>query len=504
MTTSCSPATPSGSRLVATTVNPSHLPSNASTTWATAAVTCSQLSRTRRRGWPSMHSAARRIGSSKASTRRSCSDAPSPAATVAATAGPWTGASSTNETATWRARSRAHSDATRVLPTPAGPVTVTRRSVRSSRRASSRCAAEERRRLAWERGARRRDRPERQRRPEPRVVVEHRPFELHQLRARFQSELVAEEPAGRPEDLERTGLATRSVERECQLGLEALPQRVPGDEIGEELAHVVVASERQLGFHEALVGREHQLLQSHGRLACEPAVGQLGQRWPPAQRDRLPVPCRRRALVTGLDGFTGVLEGRLQAGHVRGQRAEPQDVPGALAPDGGPPQQAAEAGDHRLQRVGGVGRRVVRPRSPRRAGRRRPRRGASSARSASTDCSLGPGTREKPAVVRAPRRGRGDIPSGCVRRACALPRVGTLVAHELSPVSVARRMIRAWTGRVGAHRRCRRPAPRRPSATGRGSPPSSRAPPMPGTSSMPRSRPTTASSSPMSPAASST
>ena len=132
--TSTSPGTPSCSRLVVRIRSRGHPASNCSASLAQSSTTCSQLSSTSSTR-PSTHAF------STVSTRsRPGSSRPSAVATAAVTTDPaGSGASSTHHSPPRydRRTSGISSTASRVLPTPAGPVSVTNRCRWSSGRRSS-------------------------------------------------------------------------------------------------------------------------------------------------------------------------------------------------------------------------------------------------------------------------------------------------------------------------------------------------------------------------------
>ena len=120
-----SPGRPSGSRLVASTVSSPASTSASATKAAAASMTCSQLSRTNRVGAPATVAA-----SWPAAERPGCSRAPRADNTAPATAcGSSMGPSSIHQTppGCLAPASPATASASRVLPTPPGPSSVTRR-----------------------------------------------------------------------------------------------------------------------------------------------------------------------------------------------------------------------------------------------------------------------------------------------------------------------------------------------------------------------------------------
>jgi hypothetical protein len=121
----CSPATDSGSRLVATTRTPGAARSTSSTTRAAASSRCSQLSSTSSSCLSRRYDRSNATGSVAVWSRR-----PSAASTALGTsAGSRTSASSTSQVPAGKPRPRsvAIRTASRVLPTPPGPTRLTRR-----------------------------------------------------------------------------------------------------------------------------------------------------------------------------------------------------------------------------------------------------------------------------------------------------------------------------------------------------------------------------------------
>ena len=86
------------------------------------------------------------------------------------------------------------------------------------------------------------------RRSERRVLLEDRALEVAQRGARLDAELVDQRRAGRPEGLERVGLAPGAVERQHLQRAEALVQRVLGDQRVELRDQLGVAAAREVGL----------------------------------------------------------------------------------------------------------------------------------------------------------------------------------------------------------------------------------------------------------------
>ncbi len=112
------------------------------------------------------------------------------------------------------------------------------------------------------------------------------PLEGPQLRTRLEADLLGQDGAGAPAGAQRFGLAAAAEEGEHQLGVEALAQRVGGDELVERDDDIGVAARRQLPVDHALVGGHHDLVQARRRVAGEGMIEQVHERRPPQERDR--------------------------------------------------------------------------------------------------------------------------------------------------------------------------------------------------------------------------
>ena len=122
---------------------------------------------------------------------------------------------------------------------------------------------------------------------ERRVLPQDRPLEPLQLLARLEPELVRQLAPGHPVASQRLGLAAGAVEREHQLAAQALPQRMLGDERLELADELGVTAERQVGVDPLLERRQPQLLQPRDLGLGERLVGEVGERRPAPQRERL-------------------------------------------------------------------------------------------------------------------------------------------------------------------------------------------------------------------------
>ena len=135
-----------------------------------------------------------------------------------------------------------------------------------------------------------------------RVVGEDPLLELHQRGRRVEAELLDEHLAMVPQDAERVRLATGAIERDHELGLERLAERVRTGERLDLGDHLRRPAARQLGLDQPLVGDEPQLFEPLGLRARPVLVGELGVRVAPPERQRLAQhrrrPRRRRRVPT--------------------------------------------------------------------------------------------------------------------------------------------------------------------------------------------------------------
>ena len=115
-------------------------------------------------------------------------------------------------------------------------------------------------------------------RVEGRILAQDRALEPLQGGPGFQAELADHHLAGRPVGAERFGLPSAAVQREHQLPVQALAQRVHRDQCLELADDVGVAAEGQVGLDPVFDRAEPELLQPPGlhlreRLAAEVAEG---------------------------------------------------------------------------------------------------------------------------------------------------------------------------------------------------------------------------------------
>jgi hypothetical protein len=121
----------------------------------------------------------------------------------------------------------------------------------------------------------------------PRVLRENPSLELMELAARVQPELVAQASARTARGLKRVGLATRSIQREHQLTGEPLPRRTLADECLELGHQLFVSTEGELGVDSIPEGRQPWLLQPSDLRLREGLEGELRERRPAPQAQRL-------------------------------------------------------------------------------------------------------------------------------------------------------------------------------------------------------------------------
>jgi hypothetical protein len=156
------------------------------------------------------------------------------------------------------------------------------------------------------------------------VLPQERLVELLELPAGFDAELLDEHRPRRPVGVESLGLAAASVERQHQLSVQPLPQRVLGDE-RLELGHEIgVTAGGEIGVDPLLERGDPHLLHPRDLGLGESLVREVGERRPAPQRERLAE--RRRRLLRTRAG--GVRDEPLKAGDVELRRLELDRVAG--------------------------------------------------------------------------------------------------------------------------------------------------------------------------------
>ena len=119
------------------------------------------------------------------------------------------------------------------------------------------------------------------------VVGEDRLVELVELGARLDPELLDEHLAGVAVGLQRVGLAAAAVEREHQLRVQPLAPRVLAGELLELADELGVTPGGEVGLDAHLHGREVLLFQARDLSRRERRRGELGERRPAPQLQRL-------------------------------------------------------------------------------------------------------------------------------------------------------------------------------------------------------------------------
>ena len=117
------------------------------------------------------------------------------------------------------------------------------------------------------------------------VVGEDRPFHGDQLGTRIETELVDEQSAALLERPQGVGLATLPIEPVHQQRPRPLAERVGGDQLGEPDDGVVGTAERQLGSSEVLVAGEVCLPPPGDRSPNGVEIGEVGERVAPPERE---------------------------------------------------------------------------------------------------------------------------------------------------------------------------------------------------------------------------
>ena len=145
------------------------------------------------------------------------------------------------------------------------------------------------------------------------VLVENRPLEALQLRARVDAELLDQDPAPLLIGLERLGLASRAVERDHQLPARPLAQRILGDKRLELADDLRVSPQREIGLDALLDRREAQLLEPRDRRLGEVVVGEVPERRTAPQVERLAKQRRPTLRVPRGAGTRPVLHEPLEA-----------------------------------------------------------------------------------------------------------------------------------------------------------------------------------------------
>ena len=166
---------------------------------------------------------------------------------------------------------------------------------------------------------------------------------------------------------ERLGLSAGAVEREHELAVQPLSQRMHGDE-RLELAHELrMPPERKVGLDPLLEGRNAPFLEACDLVLCERVMGEVGERGSAPERERLEQrPCRQLRIPCAKSA-SAVFDEPFKSFGVELLRLRPQQIAGAsrdqdvlrLAPGAPASKRLAQLGDVDLDDLDGRGRRVT-------------------------------------------------------------------------------------------------------------------------------------------------
>ncbi len=210
----------------------------------------------------------------------------------------------------------------------------------------------------------RRDRAERRnrhRRGERGVVRQHGLLERAELGSGLEAELLGEQRSHLLVGAQRIALATAPVQGDDQLRVEALPERVPRDELRERVHHLRVVAPRQLGVDQALLDRDGQLLQSGRGISRESVVQEPFERVAGHQRAARTECLGRVVVLPGGSRLTADASQPLEPSGVDVVGREHEAISRAVADHGLGPDHAPQGRDLGLERVRRIPGRCVAP-----------------------------------------------------------------------------------------------------------------------------------------------
>ena len=253
---------------------------------------------------------------------------------------------------------RAASSARRLLPTPGGPVSVTRRC--SRRRSATWLSSSSRPTNDVESAGRL---PRRLRSTGTAAIAGScariASWRRLQLEPRLEPQLVAEHAPRLLERLERVRLSAAAIERQHQLPPQALPEWVVRERRAKRRRELPMLSERQRNLELLLERVDAQRLES-ARLVAEPRrTGQTLQRRSAPEGQRRPNRVRRATNVAVAQRAARLREQLLEPHRVHAR--VPQCVPVGGADDRALAERGAKAGDVMMQRVARSGRKLLPP-----------------------------------------------------------------------------------------------------------------------------------------------
>ncbi len=190
-----------------------------------------------------------------------------------------------------------------------------------------------------------------------RILPQHLPLELLQLRRRVEAELVGEREPRRPVDLERLGLPAAAIERDHQLAAQPLAERVRGDQRLELADERRVPAQRELGVDPLLERCNAQLVQPRRFAPRELLLVEIGERRTAPEGERLGQERRPRGRVRAEGGRQQPFE----AVGVDSFRLERQPVARSLRQHDVAAERLAEGRDGVLERPGRRGGRPLAP-----------------------------------------------------------------------------------------------------------------------------------------------
>ena len=182
---------------------------------------------------------------------------------------------------------------------------------------------------------------------ERRVLVEDLALEPVQSRPRVDPQFFGQSPSALLVRVQGARLPPAAIERQHELGAQALAKRIAGDEVLELGDDFGVAAERQLSFDPLLRCCQTKFLQPKHVHVGERVVAEVGQRVAAEERERI---AQQLGATCGLLFFVRLLDKRFEAADVDALACEPEDVPRRTGLDRVMSEQLAQSGDMPVQR----------------------------------------------------------------------------------------------------------------------------------------------------------
>ena len=190
---------------------------------------------------------------------------------------------------------------------------------------------------------------------------EYGAFESTQLRARLEARLLGQNRAGVLKRPQRVALATAPEQRNDQLSMEPLPQRMGADQAGQLHRDGRMVTRRQLGVDEALMGSDDELVQARRGVPGERVVEQPSEGRTTDQGDCGGERCRGGTMIGDLGRVPAGADERLQPDRVDPVRIDGKDVAGHGSYHRFTTEQPSQMGHQRLQGVRRVAGLIVTP-----------------------------------------------------------------------------------------------------------------------------------------------